>query len=111
MTDVYARSIRRYLLEFITNGRRRGADGVGDKAATGEEFVTFSPISRSATAPSIFYPTMSEAKDLFMGAWKLYSKGKPNHVLYIRQAPEVVHENGLYTVYARLLLSEKEIKP
>lgn len=96
MSDIYARSMQRYLLELVTNGRRRG-----DTLPEGQGYSIFATASNESLAA---------ARDEFMGKWKDYLKGKTNHVLYIGEAPTVHTTHFGMTISARLLLSDKEVK-
>src|SRR5262245_26320789 len=82
---------------------------LGDNArsATGEEYVVITSGGVCKEGASFkFFPTEAEAIDRWLASVLAYGEGKTG-TLYYRVEPELAGDQEGYTVYSRLLISDR----
>lgn len=104
-----------------------GASTEGRLSVTGEPYLIMCPTGEwgeGASCPS-WHPTEDAAWSTYLDTIRAYAKSVPGGVLYWRTPPEITkrkllektpwlsdgewHEVTLYTVYSRLLVSNKRV--
>lgn len=85
-----------------------GAPTVRALSVTGESYVTLvvGGVKTEGDKFPALINTKSEAITAYLNSVRIYARGRKG-VLYWRHSPELHEENGKFTIYSRLLISER----